>query len=133
MAFVVDEYGGTSGVITMEDILEEIVGEIRDEFDEDEPDEIKALDESNYLVNGRVLLADLEERFGLIFEDSEDVDTIGGWVQMKNTEISEGESVALLQHIITVIEMDNHQIITVQLTRNKQSDSNETEEDKEIH
>lgn len=117
MAIVIDEYGGTSGVITMEDILEEIVGEIRDEFDDDERDEIKALDPLNYLVNGRVLLSDLEERFAIVFDDSEDVDTIGGWVQLKNTDITEGGTVHLPTHVITVREMENHQIIMVQLTR----------------
>lgn len=131
MAIVIDEYGGTSGVITMEDILEEIVGEIRDEFDDDEPDEIKALDENNYLLNGRVLLSDLEERFGLTFAENEDVDTIGGWVQMINTEITEGESVSLPHHIVTVIEMENHQIITVQLTRIEPLESEETDEGKQ--
>lgn len=115
MAIVVDEYGGTAGVITMEDILEEIVGEIRDEFDEDEPDEIKKLDTHNYLVSGRVLLSELEERFALNFYDSEDVDTIGGWVQKMNTEIAEGGSVELPDHTITVKEMENHQIIQVLL------------------
>ncbi|MGK7378215.1 hemolysin family protein [Planococcus sp. 1R117A] len=123
MAIVIDEYGGTSGVITMEDILEEIVGEIRDEFDEDEPDEIKAVDINNYLVNGRVLLSDLEERFGITFEDSEDIDTIGGWVQLKNIDIHEGEKVELPNHSITVKEMENHQIITVLLSRKETIES----------
>ena len=65
----------------MEDILEEIVGEIRDEFDDDEVNDIVKLDDSTYQINGRVLLDDLNEQYGIEFEDSEDIDTIGGWLQ----------------------------------------------------
>uniref|UniRef100_UPI0028E3196C hemolysin family protein n=2 Tax=Paenibacillus TaxID=44249 RepID=UPI0028E3196C len=65
MAVVVDEYGGTSGIITMEDILEELVGEIRDEFDADEVADIQETGENQYLINGRVLLDEVERQFGL--------------------------------------------------------------------
>ena len=69
----------------MEDILEEIVGEIRDEFDDDEVNDIVKLGEDTYQINGRVLLDDLNEKFNIEFEDSEDIDTIGGWLQAHNT------------------------------------------------
>jgi CBS domain containing-hemolysin-like protein len=82
IAILVDEYGGTSGLITIEDILEEIVGEIRDEFDADERKEIEQLAENCYLLDGKVLLDELGEISGHSFED-EEVDTIGGWLYSK--------------------------------------------------
>ncbi|MDQ0059360.1 hemolysin family protein [Paenibacillus harenae] len=79
IAILVDEYGGTSGLITIEDILEEIVGEIRDEFDADERKDIEQLADNCYLLDGKVSLDELSDMTGTNFED-EDVDTVGGWL-----------------------------------------------------
>ena len=78
MAIVVDEYGGTSGIVTLEDILEEIVGEIRDEFDHEEP-LVRKAGEGRYVVEGRTSLDDLGEMLGMKLV-SEDVDTLGGFL-----------------------------------------------------
>ncbi|MBU5910370.1 hypothetical protein JVW25_27190, partial [Vibrio cholerae O1] len=72
ISLIIDEYGGTAGILTMEDILEEIVGEIRDEFDDDEVNDVVRLSDNKYQINGRVLLDDLNDQFGIEFEDSED-------------------------------------------------------------
>jgi len=80
LAIVVDEYGGTAGLVTIEDILEEIVGEISDEFDDDDDEQLEQLSERKYRAKARIHLEDLEGELGIEFagEDKEAVDTLGG-------------------------------------------------------
>lgn len=116
MALVIDEYGGTAGILTMEDILEEIVGDIRDEFDTDEVADIQKTGDHEFLVNGRVLLDEIEKEFGLVFEVHEGIDTIGGWIQyLKGTDVKPGDTIQQGEQVWTVIEMDNFQIKQVSL------------------
>ena len=76
---VLDEYGATAGLITLEDLLEEIVGEIRDEYDKDEEELIREIGEREYIVEGSLKLDDLNNALGLTL-DSEDYDSVGGYV-----------------------------------------------------
>ena len=78
LAIVLDEYGVTAGLITLEDLLEEIVGEIRDEYDEDEVDDITPINDREFYVLGSANLDDVSDALGHIFE-SDDYDTIGGY------------------------------------------------------
>lgn len=79
LAIVLDEYGGTAGLVTLEDVLEEIVGDIRDEYDPETPDEITEQEDGALKVAGRASLEDIAERTGLPL-DSEQVETIGGYL-----------------------------------------------------
>ncbi|WP_348981250.1 hemolysin family protein [Salidesulfovibrio onnuriiensis] len=110
IAIVQDEYGGTSGLVTLDDILEEIVGEIQDEYDAERPDEIEVLEDGSLLISGRVMLDDLEEEFD-IHLDSEQVDSIGGYLtEMAGRIPHEGEFFTLEGRRFTVREADAKQI-----------------------
>jgi len=118
IALIIDEYGGTAGMITMEDILEEIVGEIRDEFDEDEEPDIVKVEDDIYHISGRVLLDTLEEEFGIEFEESEDIDTIGGWLQSIDPNIQANSYVNTKNDKWIVLDVENHTINKVAFLRN---------------
>ncbi|MEG2774822.1 MAG: transporter associated domain-containing protein, partial [Acetivibrio sp.] len=79
MAIVLDEYGSTAGLITLEDLLEEIVGEIRDEYDTDEVDPIQRIGQDEYLAEGTARLEEVNEMIGLTL-DSDDYDSIAGHI-----------------------------------------------------
>ena len=114
MAILVDEYGGTAGLVTVEDIIEEIVGEIRDEFDQDEVPEVQKKGEGHYLLDGKVLIYEVNNLLGLEIDDA-DVDTIGGWMLTENIDIKQGESIILEDYEFFAKEMDGHLIRVIEI------------------
>jgi putative hemolysin-related protein len=115
IVIVLDEYGITVGLITLEDMLEEIVGEIRDEFDADEDEGITKLSENEYLIDGSTNLDDINERIGLELS-SEEYESVGGIIMEKLGRIPvEGEVVAFDNIVLTVKKMDHARIEKVGL------------------
>lgn len=120
MAVLVDEYGGTAGIVTLEDILEEIVGEIRDEFDTDEIPELQIIEEGHYMMDGKFLLEELAEMTGI--EADPDFDTIGGWVSAQILDVEAGKSFEADGWLFTVKEVDGLQIKRVEVKKLDESD-----------
>jgi CBS domain containing-hemolysin-like protein len=109
IAILIDEYGGTSGLVTVEDILEEIVGEIRDEFDEDEIPQIRKVNEGYFIINAKLLIEDVNNLLGTNLSD-EDIDTIGGWFLTQNFDAQVGTEIEYDGYIFKVHESDGHHI-----------------------
>ncbi|MCL4532327.1 MAG: hemolysin family protein, partial [Actinobacteria bacterium] len=116
MAIVVDEYGGTAGLITIEDLLEEIVGEIQDEYDSEE-ERISPLDEGQAVFDGMVAISDVNQVLGLALE-AEDVDTIGGLVLQKLGRVpAVGDEVPFAGGVVTVLSVVRRRIKRVRVSR----------------
>jgi len=116
MAIVVDEFGGVSGVITIEDILEQIVGEIEDEFDDEEEEDIRQLSKHTYAVKALATIEDFNELFQTTFSD-EEVDTVGGLVMTSFGHLpSRGEIVELDGYSFKVTSADSRRVIQLQVT-----------------
>ncbi|MCM3116387.1 hemolysin family protein [Neobacillus sp. MER 74] len=116
MAILMDEYGGTAGLVTVEDILEEIVGEIRDEFDADEVPEINKISENKTIVDGKVLIDEINDLFGLDLENS-DMDTIGGWILSEKMDLVEGDKVRYDDYEFKVLEIDGYHIKSLEILK----------------
>ena len=117
VAFVLDEYGATVGMITLEDLLEEIVGEIRDEYDEDEEEQIQKKGERTYLVEGSMKLDDINDELGTELH-SEDYDSIGGLLIESLDRLPEiGETITLPDGIILKTgDIRQNRIVNVLMT-----------------
>ena len=116
MAILLDEYGGTSGIVTAEDILEEIVGDIRDEFDEDEISDIRRIKDDHYILNGKVLISEVNDLLGTHLSE-EEVDTIGGWFLTKNFEAVEGDILEEEGYIFKIKNIEEHHIHFIEVMK----------------
>lgn len=120
MAIVIDEYGGTAGLVTMEDILEELVGNIFDEHDEEEL-EYELIDENTYMVNGNISIGDLEKIIGIEISDG-DYETLSGYLLGKLEELPpEGEETIIEDGKLTykIEEYEDKRIKRVKICKNK--------------
>lgn len=129
LAIVLDEYGATAGLITLEDLLEEIVGEIRDEYDTDEEDSIIQLNEREFIVLGSTNLDDLCEELDLNFE-SEDYDTIGGYLIGLLDHLPEKNEIIITDDdvLLRVEQMDKNRIEKIYIKK-PEAHISETEEE----
>jgi putative hemolysin len=117
IAIVVDEYGGTAGLVTLEDVIEEIVGEIHDEFD-DENLLVRKLGDNEWLVSGKTPIYDFKEELQVYFEEQEDVETIGGLLLAVSGNIpKEGEEIHFADLRFRVLKVTRQRIMDVRVSR----------------
>lgn len=117
IAILVDEYGRTSGMVTIEDILEEIVGEIRDEFDAEEKAEIEIVKENSHvIVDGKVLLSEVNDLLNANINE-EELDTIGGWLYSQNRTLKEGIQWQYDDLVFTIRKKDKHRIRKMEIQK----------------
>jgi CBS domain containing-hemolysin-like protein len=115
MAVVIDEFGGTEGIVTMEDILEEIVGEIHDEYDEELKD-IESAADGSFLVNTRLSVRDFNERFQVEIPEAEGFDTVAGFLAKVAGRIPDLNEVIPYHHLtFTIVKKSQRRIRQVKV------------------
>lgn len=125
MALVIDEYGGVSGLVTLEDLLEEIVGEIRDEYDIESP--VIQLNESTYIIDASISIRDLREDYGIEIPESPEYETLGGFLLTVLQKIPRtGDVIEQDDKKIIISEMVGQRISKVRLELIGKEEANKT-------
>jgi putative hemolysin len=120
MALVVNEFGEVEGLATLEDLLEEIVGEIRDEYDREERGPVERLPDGSMVIQGSALLKNLKSDFNLPFDESPDYHTLAGFVLAKLERIPRsGERVEHDGYRLTIVDMEGRRIVKIKLEENR--------------
>lgn len=132
MAIIVDEFGGTSGLVTLEDIIEEIVGEVQDEFDTDEEANIKKIGENEYIANGIMRIDEFANYFNREIPEEEDVETIAGIILKRLDRMAEiNDSVDYDNFTLTVEELDGTRIVKIKVVQKPEEIVQEEEKEEQ--
>ena len=117
MSVIVDEWGGTSGILTLEDIVEEVMGELKDPYDRDEYKIIKK-DDNSIITNGAIKIYDLEENLDIEFPDEREYDTLAGFILDAHGDIpNQGVQVSFDRYRFTVITILSNRIDKVEIEK----------------
>ena len=124
MAILRDEYGGTAGLVTIEDIIEEIVGDIQDEFDMEEVPDVQKIGDAHYIFSAKMLIDSINDILEIEI-DEEDIDTIGGWIMSKNFDAIPGEKIIEQGYEFLIKEVDGHHILYLEVQKIDEAEEDE--------
>ncbi|MCX7847505.1 MAG: hemolysin family protein [bacterium] len=124
LAVIVDEYGGTSGLVTLEDLIEEIVGDLSDEYDREPSPPLRQLDHDTFIVDGALSVYDLNDALNIHIPVAPDFDTLAGYIMSKLGRVpAQGEQIVEHDYILTVLSVNQRRIEQVKVSRRSSLDS----------